>query len=244
MPLIALLDLLVAIFLMNHVRETGRPQYWYAIILAIPFIGSLAYVCFELIPDLGNTRRGQKVTQGLKDIIAPDRDFHRLHDDAKSRDSVEAKQKLAEECERKGMWTDAIALYHAAAQGVYASDPGLLTGLARSLLGNGAAPSALATLEKLREAHPNLDSQEAHLIYARCLEDLGRTAEARAEYDNLAGYYIGLEARTRYAMLLDKTGAPDKARQLFESVVKAESARGIVLSEADRNWLRVAKSNV
>ena len=79
---------------------------------------------------------------------------------------------------------------------------------------------------------------------ARCLEELGRSDEALDEYEHLSGYYIGLEARARYALLLTKTGAPEKAKRMFDSVVKAGSARGITLSEADRGWLRVAKSNV
>ena len=244
MPIIAVLDLLVAVFLMNHVRETGRPQYWYFIILAIPFVGSIAYVLFEVIPDMGNTRRGQKAAKGIADILAPDREFHRLHDDAATRDSIDAKEALAEECERKGMWKDAIRLYQAAAQGIYSDDQKLLVGLARAHVGNGTVQSALDTLERLRQAHPDIKNQDAHLLYARCLKDLGRSEEAVDEFEALSGYYVGLEARTRYALILMKKGEPAKAKALFESVVKAGSSRGIVLSDADRNWLKVAKSNV
>ncbi len=244
MPLIGLLHIFVAVSLGIHAMRTGRPQYWLMILLMVPLVGSIAYVCFELIPELGQTRRAREVKRGLADIVSPDREFHRLHEDAANRDSVEAKQSLAEECERKGMWKEAITLYHAAAQGVYANDPVLLTGLARALLGNGAAQTALTTMERLRDAHSDLDNQDAHLVYARCLEDLGRVEDAKDEYENLAGYYIGLEARTRYALLLTKTGQPERAKQLFDSVLKASSARGVVLSDADRGWLRVAKSNI
>ncbi len=244
MPLIVMLDLLVALFLMNHVRETGRPQYWYFIILAIPVVGSIAYVCFELIPDMGNTRRGQKVTRGIADILSPDREFDRLHDAAKTTGSVETKRALAAECERKGMWEEAIRLYEAAAQGMYAEDPPLLVGLARSQLNGGDAQRAMETLDKLRAAHPELDDQDAHLIYARCLEDQGRIAGAEAEFSRLSGYYVGLEARTRYALFLQRNGNPEKARELFGSVVRASAARGVVLTDADKIWLRTARENI
>ena len=159
-------------------------------------------------------------------------------------DTVETKQALAEECERKGMWRDAIQLYTGAAQGMYADDPGLLTGLARAHLANGTARTAMEVLERLRTAHPDLDHQEAHLTYARCLEELGRTTEAEAEYRALSAYYIGLEARTRYGLNLQKKGQPEKARDLFQQVVRASQARGIVLSDDDKKWLKVARSNL
>lgn len=244
MPIIAILHLLVAIFFMNHAYRTGRPQYWYFVLLSLPLVGSIAYVCFELLPEAGQTRRGREVKRGISDILSPDRDFHRLHDDAKSRDTVDTKQSLAQECERKGMWEEAERLYEAAAQGIYAEDTPLLVGLARAQINGGDAPRAMATLDRLRAAHPDLDDQDAHLIYARCLETLGRIADAEAEYSHLSGYYVGLEARTRYAQFLERNGNAPKARELFEQVVRASSARAIVLTEADRLWLKVARDNL
>lgn len=244
MPFIAVLHLIVAIFFINHAYRTGRPQFWYFILLSLPLVGSLAYVFFELVPEMGDTRRGREVKRGITDIIAPDREFKRLHEEARTTDTVETKQALAEECERKGMWREAIQLYTSAAQGMYAGDPGLLTGLARAHLANGTARTAMEVLDRLRAAHPDLDHQEAHLTYARCLEELGRTTDAEAEYRTLSAYYIGLEARTRYGLILQKKGQPEKARELFEQVVRASQARGIVLSDTDKKWLKVARSNL
>ena len=154
MPIIAILHLLVAIFFMNHAYRTGRPQYWYFVLLSLPLVGSIAYVCFELLPEAGHTRRGREVKRSITDILAPDRDFHRLHDEASTRDTVETKQALAQECERKHMWEEAARLYDAAARGMYANDVGLLVGLARAQLNGGDAERAMATLDRLRAAQP------------------------------------------------------------------------------------------
>ena len=244
MPIIAILHLLVAIFFINHAYRTGRPQYWYFVLLSLPLVGSIAYICFELLPEAGQSRRGREVKRGITDILAPDRDFHRLHDDATTRDTVDTKQALALECERKGMWAEAARLYEAAAQGIYAGDTPLLVGLARSQLNAGDAVRALGTLDRLRAAQPELDDQDAHLIYARCLEDQERITDAESEYSQLAGYYIGLEARTRYAQFLQRNGHSEKARDLFGSVVRASNARGVVLTDADKIWLKVARDNI
>ncbi|MFO0994675.1 MAG: tetratricopeptide repeat protein [Hyphomicrobiales bacterium] len=117
-------------------------------------------------------------------------------------------------------------------------------GLARAQLGAGDGPGAQATLERLRDAHPKLQNQEAHLLYARTLEAQDRFAEAEEEYESLSGYYAGLEARTRYGLLLLRRGEIERARKLFEDVVKAASARRVIVTESDRDWLNVAKANL
>ena len=64
------------------------------------------------------------------------------------------------------------------------------------------------------------------------------------EYRALAGYFVGLEARARYGLLLQKTGDPAGARKLFDEVVRASEARGVVLTPEDHDWARVAKRNI
>jgi len=96
----------------------------------------------------------------------------------------------------------------------------------------------------LRDAHPKLQNQDAHLLYARTLEAQDRFKEAEEEYESLVGYYAGLEARTRYALLLLRRGEVERARNLFQEVVRAANARRAIVNEADREWLKVAKANL
>jgi hypothetical protein len=243
MPFLGLIHLFIGISFAVHAMRTGRPQFWMYILLFVPLLGSIAYVLFELLPEMAQTRRAQKVKSNVADLINPHREFNRRVEAARV-DTVDAKRSLAEECERKGMWDEAIGLYQTAAQGLYAGDAGLLTGLARSQLNSGDAHTAMDTLNRLRAADPDGTHQEAHLAYARCLEDLGRSEEAEDEFAALSNYYIGLEARTRYAMLLTRSGQIAKATPLFQGVVRASTARGVVLTDTDREWLKVAKANL
>jgi hypothetical protein len=244
MRLIALAHILIGIGFASHAITTGRPHYWIYIIMLLPGVGSLAYVLFELLPDLAYTRRGRAVVGGIDDIVDPNREWRRRFEEAQRTDSVDTKLALAEECERKAMWAEAISLYETAAKGVFAEDQAVLFGLARAQLGAGDAKLAEATLDRLRAAHPDLQHQEAHLLYARTLEEQGRLDEAKDEYEALAGYYVGLEARTRYGLLLLKTGSPEKAHAMFDSVMRASKTRGIVLTDNDCKWLKTAKANL
>jgi hypothetical protein len=244
MPFVGLLDILIGVGFAYHAMKTGRAQVWLYILLFVPLVGPLAYVIIELLPELGSTRRARRVAAGIGDIIDPNREWKRRHEDALRTDSVDTKRALAEECERKAMWPEAISLYQTAAQGVFADDPALLYGLARAQLGSGDGKAAEDTLDRLRAAHPDITHQEAHLLYARALETQNRLREAADEYEALSGYYAGLEARTRYGLLLVKLGELARAQTLFQDVVRAGTSRRFSLLETDRGWLKVAKANL
>ncbi len=244
MPFLALLHLVIAIGFALHAHRTGRPQFWFYILLFVPLAGSLAYVAFELLPEMANTRRARKVATDVRTLVDPDRDFRILSERVMQADTIEAKCNLAEECERKGMWTEAIEMYRRSAQGIYAEDKNLLRGLARALLGSGDPQAAISTLERLRADDPDYHHQDAHLTYARALEAQGKLHEAAQEYEALANYYVGLEARTRWAILLMRLGDPSRARRLFDEVVRAGKAKGLVLTQADHDWVRVARKNL
>ena len=244
MPFLGILHLFVAIFFIYHAYNTGRPQFWIFILLFVPLAGSIAYVIFELLPELANSRRARKVFSDVRTVADPDRQWRERKTLADETGSFDAKCKFAEECERKGMWAEAISHYRQAAQGAFSDDPELLRRLARALLGSGDPNGAIEVLDSLRNAHPDFQSQEAHLTYARSLEALGQYREAETEYQALSGYFVGTEARTRYALLMQKMGEPIVAKRLFEQVVKASKARGVVLSPDDWEWIKVAQKNI
>jgi hypothetical protein len=238
-----LLHLFIAVALAVHAMKTGRSQWWLFILLLVPLIGSIAYVVIELIPAMFQTRGAQKMRGALGAAIDPDKEWRERAKEAELVDSVDAKRAFAEECEKKGMWSEAIRLYEAAATGIFADDPAVLTGLARAQLGSGDAEAALATLRRLEEAQPHR-SQEAHLLYARALEALGRTDEALAEYEDVARYYAGFEARARFGLLLLKQGRVAQAREMFAEVVRASSAKPVAMAPGDKEWIRIAKANL
>ena len=236
--------LIIAVGLAIHAMKTGRSPYWLFILLLVPFIGSLAYVAIEIVPSLFQTRGARKVRSELGTMIDPDKEWRERVAQAELVNSVDAKRALAEECEKRGQWGDAIRLYKAAATGIFADDPAVLLGLARAELGSGDAPACLETLHKLDEVQSNLRNQEAHLLSARALEATGRTDEALAEYVAVSRYYAGFEARSRYGQLLLKQGRVREARDVFQEVVRASSVRPVVVTPADKEWIRIAKANL
>jgi hypothetical protein len=239
-----LLYLLIAVGLAIHAMKTGRSQWWLFILILVPFIGSIAYVAIELVPALFQTRSARQVKSNIGTMLDPDKEWRERLAEAELVDSVDAKRGLAEECEKRGLWDDAIRLYERAATGIFADDPALLLGLARAKLGKGDPSGCLDALHRLEEVQPNLRNQEAHLLKARALEATGHTVEALKEYEAVSRYYAGFEARSRYGLLLLKQGQVSQARAVFQEVVRASSARPVVITAADKEWIRVAKANL
>jgi hypothetical protein len=235
--------LIIAIGLAVHAMKTGRSQWWLFILLFLPYIGSIAYVLVEIVPAMFQTRTARQVGSGIGTMLDPDKEWRARLAQAELVDSVDSKRALAEECEKRGQWQDAIRLYQAAATGIFADDPAVLLGLARAQLGSGDAQACLETLHKLEE-QGNLRNQEAHLLLARALEATGHTAEALEQYEGVSRYYAGFEARSRYALLLLKQGSVEQARALFREIVSASSARPVVVTQSDKEWIRVAKANL
>ncbi len=238
------LHLIIAVGLAVHAMKTGRSQWWLFILLLVPLIGSIAYVAIEIIPAMFRSRGAQKIGSNIGAVLDPDKEWRERVKQAELVDSVDAKRALAEECERKGLWDDAIRLYEAAATGIFADDPAVLTGLARAQLGASDAAAAMETLHKLEEVQPQSRNQEAHLLRARALEAMGHTDEALAEYEDVSRYYAGFEARSRYGLLLLKQGRVSQAREMFIEVVRSSSARPVAVAPGDKEWIRIAKSNL
>ena len=228
-----LLYLFLAVGLAVHAMRTGRSQWWLFILFfptwtIFPWAGSLAYVVIELIPAMFRTRGARMVRSGIGAIIDPDKE---LRERVAQAELVDFGGREAGTCRRVRE-----------AEPMAGSDPALPGPRRRAFSrtirpccwgsparSSAAAmqPACLETLHKLDEVQHNLRNQEAHLMLARALEATGRTDEALEEYDAVSRYYAGFEARSRYALLLLKQGRAEQARDLFQEVVRASSARRV-----------------
>jgi hypothetical protein len=240
MPLL-LLELLLQIALATHAVRTGRGQRWLWIILVAPGIGCALYVAMEIIPDFLHGAAGRQAARDVADIVAPEREYKRLLAQAELAPTVENRSRLAEECLRVKRPLEARELYESCATGLHAQDTKLLMGLARACFACGDYKATVATLDALRAHHPSYQSADGHMLYARALEDQGLTDDALMQYEALTGYFPGEEARCRYALLLQKSGAIDRALAVFQEIVRNVDRRGGAYRNSERPWYETAR---
>ncbi len=240
MPL-AILIYIVQFGLIVHVLKTGRQMYWVFILIIAPGIGALAYFIVEILPDLQHNMRARRALRGVKNTLNPGGDLRRREIEHRLSGSVDAARHLATELMEKGRYGEAIAHFRTALGGIYEHDPDILLGLATAQFGDGDAAGCKQTLDLLRDKNPDYRSPEGHLLFARALEALDKLSEAEEEYSTLAGYYPGMEARVRYAGILERLEKTDLARQEYAAILEAAELAPRHFRVAQKKWLAEAK---
>ncbi|MCE9523915.1 MAG: tetratricopeptide repeat protein [Alphaproteobacteria bacterium] len=244
MPIIFLATVGVQILCIVHAVRTGRTQPWLYVIMFLPLVGSVAYFLVEILPGIADTRRARNVLSNVQTVLDPDREYRDRLAQVELSGTPAAKAALADECSRKGMHDDAVALYRTALTGLFADDPNLLLGFARVLVEKPDFAECQRTLDHLRDKNPDFNSSDGHLLYARALEGQLKSEEAAAEYEALIGYYPGYEAKVRYAIFLQKLGQPAKAKEVLEGVVKSYKQQPRHAQALNRDWYDVARRNL
>ena len=240
MPIL-ILSLIVQIALVVHVVRTGRNMTWVFILIFAPVIGGIAYFIVEILPEMRGTRTARKMQRQLTTAIDPEREFREARERYEETNTVQNAIALAAQHMRRNEFAAAKALYQRALTGVHATDPDVLYGLASAQFGLREYDDALRSLDTLKAENPDRTNAEGQLLYARALQELGRTDEAIAEFEALHGYYSGPEPACRLAPLLRERGQAARADELFREVVKAASRSGRHYNDLNSEWVAMAK---
>lgn len=229
--------------LVVHVIKTGRNTIWIWVIVLLSWIGCVAYVAAELIPELLRTRTATRASRGVKRAIDPGKPLRDAADRMSASGNVASKQEYADELVRQGRAAEAIPTYREALSGLYEHDPKLMLGLANALFETGDYAGASTTLDDLMKFNPDFRSPDGHLLYARAVEAQGDVAKALEEYKILAGYYPGAEAAVRYARLLRDQGRQDEARRVLRELLDVARVAPAHYRKTQREWLSAAEGD-
>lgn len=244
MPLLAGLALALDAACIIHALRARQPYYWFIIIVSLPTIGAAIYFFSEILPDIMHSRAAREAASDLGRVIDPAREIREATAALRLTDTAENRKRLAEALCADKRFDEARTLYETALEGAHADDPALMMGLTRSLFGLKDYAAACDTLDRLRAANPDFESAEGHMLYARAREGMGDLDRAAIEYESLAGYYPGEEARCRYGLLLQRLGQVDEARAIFEAVVTSVETAPKTYFRAQRDWYQVARNNL
>lgn len=240
MPLLASLPVIIDLLCIIHVYRTGRPQWWYLVIVMFPLFGALAYLFLEILPQAGGTRVARRAIK----IINPTADLKARIRDVERCGSVANKAALADELINSGQFDDAINLYRSCLEGLHAEDVSLLFGLAEAYFYKRDGENALATLERVIAVEPWFRAGEAKLLRARTLASTGRAEEALTQYETILEHFPGEEARCRYASLLARQGRLDQAERVLAEAEKRMSLNGRQYARDNREWLKSAGQDI
>jgi hypothetical protein len=238
---IALIIGALNIVLVVHAAKTGRFWPWAYVILMIPVFGALAYVLVELMPEWSRSYEGQKAKKRLVATIDPQRRYRALTDDLALTDTIANREALAAECVALGKYDEAVHHYDEIIARPMGEEPVFFLGRARAEFGLGRPADTVATLDDLRRRWPDYQSADGHLLYARALEEVGRTDEAIEEYKALSGYFPGAEARARYGLLLDRLDRKGEARHVLTDLLTHMRRAPKHVRKVQAEWIGMAE---
>jgi len=243
MPVL-LVILLLDIPLVYHACKTGRARPWAFIILAVPLVGSLAYICVELVPEWFSSPGARQARQRMANRLDPDKRYRELSDRLAGSDTIANRTALADECLNVARFDEAERHYDHILALPMGDDPKYALGKAQAQFAAKRPADALATLDDLQKRWPDFQSSDAHLLYARSLTEVGRLDEALEEYHALSAYFPGAEARVRYGLLLRMVGRTAEARIVFNELLLQMKRAPKYLRDAQAEWLAIAEKQL
>jgi hypothetical protein len=238
---IALVLAALDVILIIHAAKTGRFSPWAYVIMFLPGIGAVAYLLVELLPEWLGGVQGQQTRRHLSRTFNPEQRYRALVDQLAVADTIANRAALAEECLAVGRFEEARYHFDAALAQPLGEDPAYFLGRARAEFGLGQMQQTLATLDDLKARWPDYRSADGHLLYARALEEGGRPEEALDEYEALAHYFPGAEARVRYGLLLDRLGRRAQAKAMFHDVVTQLKRAPKFARKTQAQWIAIAE---
>lgn len=242
MPIAGLgLHILVAIFFAAHAIRTHQDRYWLWILFGFPLLGSIVYGLTIWLPDARHSPQGRQVVRGVRRLLDPDRELREAQEALDIAATPDNQLRLADALLGAGRASEAAAQYQAVLSGIYVNDARIQVRMAGALLEAGRADEARALLERLIAEQLQFKSPEGHLIYARSLAALGERSKAREELDVLTGYFVGLEARARYAGILMEWGDRERARLLIDESLKQAKRMPRYARDMNKPWLTELK---
>jgi hypothetical protein len=239
---LGLILLVVEVGFIVHAAKTGRFWPWGMIILFIPGFGAAAYVLIELVPEWFGSVQGRQARKAVVGTLDPGRRYRELTDQLEITDTIANRAALAEEGLTLGKYDEALTHYEHVLSLPLGDDAIYLFGKARAEFGLGRPQDAVATLDDLRKRFPDYQSADAHLLYARALEESGRTADALEEFKAVANYYPGAEARVRYGLLLEKSGQHAEAKVVLGEVLAQLKRAPKYVRRAQAEWISRAET--
>lgn len=231
------LHIVVALYFAIHAVRTRQELYWLFILFFFPLLGSIVYGVAVWLPEVRQNRGVRTVGSKVRRLLDPARELREATQATELAPTVNNQLRLADALLEAGRASEAVPHYQRAMQGLYAGDPDIQARLARALLESSRPAEARDLLDRLIVAHPDFKSATAHLTFARAVAACGDRDKAHEEFEVLVGYFPGLEAKARYAALLQEWGDTDRARALAAGALRDAKRLPSHTRDLESEWI-------
>jgi hypothetical protein len=223
--------ILQAIAIIHFVRR--RPDnYWLWIIIIGGGIGALAYICIEVLPDIG-------LLAGTFQVFPRRSRIHRLEGIVVDNPSAGNYEELADLYYEDGNYARAREAYDKAISSrTDLPDPFYRRALCELQLGE--YPAALADLQRVVARDARYDYDRAAGLLAHALACTGQMEAAAAQFARVLQLSTLSETMVNYADFLRSQGRESEARDWARQVLAKKRTLPRYLKRRERPWFRRA----
>lgn len=229
---------LIQLGLLFHVFKTGRPYYWFWVLVSAPVLGGIVYLLVEILPEIRRPIRRESWWAAMKPRAWRIRD---LQEQLEETDVVDNRLELADELLEAGQSEKAQEVAAGALQGIWRNDPHTLVHVARLKLADHRPDEALALLDRAEIKTDRILENEKLLLEGRALLATGIMAAAEERFRLLSGRYVGEEPRFHLATILLATDRREEAIAIWKDILKKFRRAGRSWRRAEKPWYRQAR---
>src|SRR3984885_3254751 len=209
-----------------------RPDFYWLFIILFHWVGALAYILVEVIPDAGLLRTSFQTFPRRRRI----HELERIILDNPSAGNYEELGLLYLD---DANFARARACYDKAISSRTDSiDPFYRRGIAEIELGD--FPAAVPDLERAVAADPNYDFQRAKGLLAHAYAQTGQAEKAEVLFQQATKISTSSETYYNYALFLLAQGRLDEAREWAQKILDKRPAMPGYQRRRERQWFRKA----
>ena len=175
----------------------------------------------------------------LNTIINPGAKIKDLEKKVRISDSFDNKVALADAYLETKRTEEAIEMYESSLKGVFKEDAHVLMQLGLAYFEQRDFKAVVNKLTIVSK-HVDFKRSRAHLAYAFSLDELGKTDEARKEFERMNARHSHIEFRYHYAIFLANHNETDAAREVLIGINSEVEAMDGVKRQREAKWIKKA----
>lgn len=223
-----------------HVYRTGRPYWWFWVILWFPVVGVGAYLLFELRPGWGKIN-WRSILWKLKSRAERIRILREQLEDSST---VSNRLLLAEELFAAGRYDEVCELLSDGLRGAFATDAEMLLQLAEAHLTAGRIDAAEAALARMEDERSRDVQFRRKLLEARILAQRGEVAAAEPRFRALLSPNRSEAPRYYLGDMLITAGRREEGERLLRQILDQYRSGTAVWRAHEREWQAAARNRL
>jgi FimV-like protein len=202
------------VYCFYHIYKTGRPFYWYFIVLLLPLIGSIVFIITQVF----SKKDAEKIQSNVSSIINPTKRIKNLEKRLEFSESYQNRMDLADACFEIEDYENAILHYNIMLENKVQDDYYARQQLIISCSKIKDHTSVINHGNKIKHK-PDFKASRTEFYYGFALYQLGEKEDAGNHLKTIDRPYSNYEERLELAKFYLDNNNEDKAKALLEDIV-------------------------